>query len=119
MGGGDSGEALYVSRSVVVTINELRGALMHDETTTPFFNQPGGHSDMVRVEMGDDQGMNRRFLQSESGESISDRLTSKIPIGPTVEEEKSTVGLYGIGIHPGRALEWEGHRNQVKSIAQR
>lgn len=116
--GGDSSETLYVPGSVVVAIDELRGALMHDETTTPFFNQPGRHPDMVRVEMGDDQGMNRRFFQAESGEALSDRLTPTIPIGPTVEEKQSTVGLDGVGIDPGRAFEWEWHRNQMDPIAQ-
>jgi hypothetical protein len=57
---------------------------------------------MVWVEVGHDKGVDRRFLQSEVTETLTDGLSAGIPVGPTVDEEEPTVGLDRIGIDPRR-----------------
>jgi hypothetical protein len=74
---------------------------MHDETTPPFFDETGRHSYVISMKMGDNKGVNGRFLETEVGETLTDGLSSRFPIGSAVDQKKPTVGFDGVGVDPG------------------
>ena len=62
--------------------------------------------------------MHRRLIQTEAFEPIVDRITSRLPICPTVDEQDPAVGLDCVSVDPGRALEGERGRDQVDAVAE-
>jgi hypothetical protein len=71
---------------------------------------------MVEVEMGDHQGMNRRFIQAEQGKPVMEGLAPRLPVGATVEEKQAVAGLDRVGVHPSRAREREWSRDEMNPV---
>jgi hypothetical protein len=53
------------------------------------------------MKMGDNKGVNGRFLETEVGEALTDSLSSRFPIGSAVDQKKPTVGFDSVGVDPG------------------
>jgi hypothetical protein len=73
---------------------------------------------MVWMEVSDDEGVHGRLVETQPGESVTDRIASRFPIGAAVEQEDSVVRLDRICVDPGRALERQRRRDQVDAVAQ-
>jgi hypothetical protein len=74
---------------------------MHDETTPPFSDETGRHSNVIGMKVGDNEGVNGRLLESEIVKTLTDGLSSWLPIGATVDQKKPTVGFDRVGVDPG------------------
>jgi hypothetical protein len=57
---------------------------------------------MVRMEVGNDEGVDRGLVEPELCEAFGQGRPARLPVGPTIDEKQPIVSLDGVGIDPRR-----------------